>query len=118
MIEFAALFTIEGSLQVKHRVLLGLGISALCIVSADAGTMAATRTYPAGFVIGGDVGYGYLNTQERDLADSLGPFAIASGNVLTQHHELGHFIGGAHAGYDFPVLERLLAGFEMGYKNT
>ena len=98
----------------KKGVLLGFGLAAISTVSTYAGTMGAASTgstYPAGFVIGGDVGYGYLSFSE--WATSAPP-APASGTASLAN---GAFIWGLHGGYDIPVIERFLLGFEVGYKN-
>lgn len=98
----------------KKAVLLGFGMAALSTVAAHAGTMGAATTgaaYPAGFVIGGDVGYGYLSYAE---AAALIPPSPATGAFSLNN---GAFIWGVHGGYDISILDRLLMGFEVGYKD-
>jgi len=98
----------------KNNILASIGLAALTTVTAYAGTMGAQATYPMGFSVGGDIGYGYLSTQETYLK-ALNE--VGSPDILTQHKGIGRFIWGAHAGYDTPVLERLLLGVEVGYKD-
>ena len=98
----------------KKAVLLGFGVAALSAVATHAGTMGAATTggaYPAGFVIGGDVGYGYLSFAE---VASIIPPSPASGAFSLNN---GAFIWGVHGGYDISILDRLLMGFEVGYKD-
>lgn len=97
-----------------------VGFAALGSVSVHAGTMGSvsSSTYPSGFLIGGDIGYGYLSTQESNLApQQLNSSPPTPGIIDIQSHHLGKFIWGAHAGYDIPILEKFLAGFEVGYKS-
>lgn len=97
-----------------------VGFAALGSGYVHAGTMGSVQisTYPSGFLIGGELGYGYLSTQESNLAPqqfNLSP--PIPGIIDIQSHHLGKFIWGAHAGYDIPILEKFLAGFEIGYKS-
>lgn len=83
-------------------------------VSSYAGMMGEeSLIYPAGFVIGGDVGYGYLSTQESNL---IPPMNQLSQNNQFQSHQIGSVIGGGHVGYDYLLWNRTVAGFELGYK--
>ena len=98
----------------KKAVLLGVGMAALSTVATHAGTMGAATTgsaYPAGFVIGGDVGYGYLSSLEVKPVPPRAPATGASSTTI------GSLVWDVHGGYDLPILEQLLIGFEIGYKS-
>lgn len=100
----------------QKKLSLGLtGIMTFISVASFAGTMGDIQTR-GGWVIGGDIGYGYLSTQEEDLLIPVPATAPASTEVQNQTHQIGSVIGGAYIGRDFAVLERLLMGFEVGYK--
>lgn len=101
----------------KNAFLMGLSMAAVAAaVPVHAGSMGPVSTgseYPSGFVIGGDIGYGYLSTQEGYLV----PPKIYVNETILNTKSIGHFVWGAHAGYDAPILERFLAGVEVGYKD-
>lgn len=88
---------------------------------AHAGTMGAAATYPMGFLIGGDIGYGYLSTQESTLSEPA-PYVssfVTTGTdsgQLVQSRKLGSLVGGGYLGYELPLLERMFVGGEVGYK--
>ncbi|MBA2710313.1 MAG: hypothetical protein H0U57_06970, partial [Tatlockia sp.] len=96
-----------------------LSLTALAVsTSIYAGTMGEVQTAPRGssWVIGGDIGYGYLSTQEEDI---LAPTALTippTTELQNQTHNIGDMVGGGYVGFNFPVLERLLMGIEFGYK--
>ena len=98
---------------------IGMCLAGLSFISSAgfAGTMGDIQKSRGGFVVGGDIGYGYLSTSEPVLL----PVTPAFGNLFTtevqvQRRRIGSLVGGGYAGYDFPVLERLLMGAEVGYK--
>jgi len=100
----------------KNRLSMSLaGLSLMCS-TAIAGTMGDIAIPTGHWLIGGDVGYGYLSTTEPFLL----PVAAAVTNVipdtLVQRRRLGNVVGGGYVGYEFPVLERLFMGMEVGYK--
>ena len=99
----------------KGKILWTLGAAVAYSVASYAGTMGAAEqsNYPAGFVIGGDVGYGYLSTQETDL---VLPVSQLPTTRQQQNHDIGNIIGGGHIGYDYLLWDRVVAGFEVGYK--
>ena len=103
----------------KTKIVLGLtGIAALISASSYAGDMGAVEVnyVRGGWIIGGDVGYGYLSTPEVDILAPV-PFSIPLGTeIQAQNHRLGNAVGGGYLGYNFPVSERLLLGLEGGYK--
>jgi hypothetical protein len=103
------------------RVLTGLAICA----SASAYAMGeyAPAYFKPGFVLGVDGGYGFLNTPDKMYP---GDFTLVNpmpngGNVwnlvLDQHQNIGSFIWGVHAGYDFQTGTNSLVGLELGYKD-
>ncbi|MBA2656506.1 MAG: hypothetical protein H0U70_05910 [Tatlockia sp.] len=100
---------------------LSLGITAVAaFVSAVsfAGTMGDIQTFPSrgGWIIGGDIGYGYLSTQEEDILAPI-PFTIPPiTETLSQRHKIGNLVGGGYVGRDFSVTEPFLLGVEAGYK--
>ena len=98
----------------KKKILFGIGLTLLNSLATYAGTMGDLSTYPAGFVLGGDVGYGYLSTQETELSY---PIINDSLEYQSLNHRIGGIVWGVHTGYDFSILARLLGGFEVGYKN-
>jgi opacity protein-like surface antigen len=102
----------------KRKLLLSLiGATALVSASSYAGTMGEIASPErGGWVIGGDIGYGYLSTQEEDILTPV-PFSTPlSTEIALQKHHIGNLVGGGYVGYAFPVFERLLMGPEVGYK--
>lgn len=95
-----------------------LGLAALTITSSlYAGTMGEVQTGPrGGWVIGADIGYGYLNTQEEEIASPTAYTIPPTTEIQDQTHKIGDLVGGGYLGYNFPVSDRLLAGLEFGYK--
>lgn len=103
----------------NHKSLFALaGVTAFFSVTGFAGTMGAQTdtAHNAGWNIGADIGFGYLNTQEEDI---LAPVPITVPQVTeiqSQSHSIGHVIGGGYLGYDVSISERLSIGMEGGYK--
>lgn len=100
----------------KYNCLLAITVCAS--ITSHAGTMGG-QTNPAhsgGWVLGADIGYGYLNTQEEDIL-APAPITIpASTETQEQSHSIGSLVGGGYLGYNFEVLSSLLMGTEVGYK--
>lgn len=102
----------------KRKLLLGLtAVSAFVCASSYAGTMGdISSPQRGGWVVGGDIGYGYLSTAEEDILTPV-PFSTpASTEIAIQKHHIGNLVGGGYIGLAFPVFERLIMGPEVGYK--
>ncbi|WP_298625139.1 outer membrane beta-barrel protein [uncultured Legionella sp.] len=92
--------------------------AALMSIASYAGTMGNIQksVIHDGWIIGGNIGYGYLASQEEDLLLPVVPTIPSSTEIQTQNHDIGSLIGGGYVGRDFAVLDRLAMGFEVGYK--
>ncbi|MBA3535182.1 MAG: hypothetical protein H0T84_01005 [Tatlockia sp.] len=102
----------------NRKLLLGLiGVSTFISASSYAGTMGdIVSPQRGGWVIGGDIGYGYLSTQEEEILTPV-PFIIpAPTEIALQKRRIGNLVGGGYIGLSFPVTERLFMGPEVGYK--
>lgn len=102
----------------QKQLFLGLtSLAAFISVASYAGTMGEIQTAPrGGWVVGGDIGYGYLGTQEENILSPAPVTTPPLTEIQDQHHQIGSLIGGGYVGRDFAVLERLLMGLEVGYK--
>ncbi|MBA2650703.1 MAG: outer membrane beta-barrel protein [Tatlockia sp.] len=102
----------------KKTLLLGLtGVASLISAASYAGTMGPIETFHrGGWIIGGDIGYGYLSTQEEDILAPVPLTFPALTEVQDQHHKIGDLVGGGYVGRDFEVSNSLLLGLELGYK--
>jgi hypothetical protein len=103
----------------KRKLYLSLTALAIFGSASYAGTMGEiqTNSLRGGWIIGGDVGYGYLSTTEPYLlpvSPTVAEPPLTSRDV--QRRKIGSLVGGGYAGYDFHVSERLLMGLEVGYK--
>ncbi|TAL63171.1 MAG: hypothetical protein EPN84_05380 [Legionella sp.] len=100
--------------------ILNLSLTALLISNAGfAGTMGDVHSMGphSGWLVGGDVGYGYLSTQETDLnAPAFTSQSPATTAFQIQDHRIGQWVGSGYLGYNFLITERFLAGLESGYK--
>ncbi len=95
-----------------------LSLTALAVTSTIyAGTMADVQMGPqGGWVIGGDIGYGYLSTQEAEILSPTANTIPVTTEIQDQNHKIGDLVGGGYVGYNFPLLARVLMGVEVGYK--
>lgn len=104
----------------KSKLWLGFtGITTLLSSLGYAGTMGDMQTngaYKSGWVIGGDIGFGYLNTQEEDILAPVPVMVPRSTEIQDQDHTLGHVVGGGYLGYNYSVFSSFLMGMEVGYK--
>ena len=103
----------------KKKLVSGLiSITALTCTASYAGTMGDIQTFAprGGWVVGGDIGYGYLSTQEEDLLPPVPVTIPPVGEALSQNHRIGSLVGGGYLGRDFTFSERILLGLEVGYK--
>ena len=101
------------------KVVLGIGI--FCSFQTNAGSMGdvATTQHVGGFVVGGNLGYGYLSSHEANNINDITTGAALSSKKpsLAKNYRNGHFIWGAHGGYDFALNNMFLVGVESGYKS-
>jgi hypothetical protein len=78
------------------------------------GDYTPTDSYAkGGFVVGIDGGYGYLNSPDPVYPKDFSILPVS----YDQDNSSGHFVWGAHIGYDFKVLQNFLFGCELGYKD-
>lgn len=95
-----------------------LAVTACVSITGYAGTMGSQigPAHPAGWVIGADIGYGYLSTQEENILAPVPITVPASTEVQAQSRNIGSLVGGGYLGYNFKVLDALLMGVETGYE--
>lgn len=102
----------------KYFLIFGLGLACLLTSSVFANGMAYVSHRPAcyaipGWVVGADLGWGYLDTPANNLF-------FDDGNLwanLSQSHDIGDFVWGIHGGRTFDISPSMLLGFEVGYKD-
>lgn len=96
---------------------LGISLAGMSLIcsTAIAGNMGEIVT-PGHWLIGGDVGYGYLSTTEPFLFPVTGDTNSVLPDNVVQRRNLGNVVGGGYVGYEFPALERLFLGMDLGYK--
>lgn len=103
-----------------NKLCLGLtGVAVFISTSCYSGTMGDVQnnvTPRGGWVVGGDIGYGYLSTQEEEILAPVPITTPRTPEIQNQNHQVGSLVGGGYLGYGFPVFERLLMGLEGGYK--
>lgn len=102
----------------KYYLIFGLGLACLLTSSVFANGKAYVLHQPAcyaipGWVIGADIGWGYLDTPENNLFFDDG----VSWNDLSQSHDIGDIVWGIHGGRTFDITPSMLLGFEVGYKD-
>lgn len=72
----------------------------------------------SGWIAGADVGWGYLDTPEDNLAFGDNDYThIPTLIHLSQNHDIGNIIWGIHGGRTFDITPNMLLGFEAGYKD-
>ncbi|KPJ67377.1 MAG: hypothetical protein AMJ43_03700 [Coxiella sp. DG_40] len=103
----------------KYFLILSLDLACLLTNSVFANGKAHILYQPAsnvvsGWVIGADVGWGYLDTPKDNLAfaDVYTEF-----KNLSQSHDLDDLVWGVHGGRTFDITPSILLGFEAGYKD-
>ncbi|KPJ68189.1 MAG: hypothetical protein AMJ43_01955 [Coxiella sp. DG_40] len=101
----------------KYFLVFGLGLACLLTSSVFANGRAYVVQRPTsyvipGWVIGADIGWGYLDTPAGDLM-----FKTATYPDLSQSHDIGDFVWGLHGGRTFDITPNMLVGAEVGYKD-
>ena len=101
----------------KYFLIFGLGLACLLTSSVFANGKAYVLHQPAcyaipGWVIGADIGWGYLDTPTNNLFFDDGYWTD-----LSQSHDIGDIVWGIHGGRTFGITPNMLLGFEVGYKD-
>jgi hypothetical protein len=107
------------------KVLTGLAICASASAYASGDYMPSYAK--AGFVVGVEGGYGFLNTPNptypKDFTYQINPDTIYGVTIpglratYEKTNDIGSFMWGVHAGYDFLTGPHSLVGLELGYKD-
>jgi len=91
-------------------------ISASALANGYIPTSTPSYAQP-GFIIGVDTGYGYVHSPES-VYPSDSTFTLDNASInYGSTNDIGHWVWGAHVGYDFSVLSNFLFGCELGYKD-
>jgi len=99
----------------KYFLMYGLGFACLLTSSVFASGRANILHQPTsyampGWVVGADVGWGYLGTPKDNLTIPYYP-------NFPQSHDIGDVVWGIHGGRTFDITRNALLGFEVGYKD-